>query len=165
MRSEVAVASFEPGILDSYVGEDKFHEVLAYMDSPAWYLGRLDVRGARRLDPRQESRFPRIGRRVYMAGLAPAPGWVEAWFIRNYTADDAPSPRALLMAWIGATRLKQYGHAWVMARLGRDLYGDSLFRDCETASERILLLPNMATIRRLWAARTRLQEAISKVRP
>jgi hypothetical protein len=149
LRRTVAVASFEPGILDAYVGEDKWHAVMAQMDTRDWYLARLDVRGARRVDNRALPLGPRMLRRLAMAGLAPSPGWVEAWYVRNYSRDEDPGVRSLLMAWIGATRLRQHGHAWNMARLGTELHGLKIFEECERASERSLLVPNLETFKRL----------------
>lgn len=152
VKRQVAIASFEPGILDSYQGEDKWHQVLARMDGTQWYLGRLDVRGARRIDPRTLSHLPPVRKRVALAGLATAPGWVEAWFLRNYTKSDAPEARSLLMAWIASTQLQQHGHAWSMARLGSDLHGAPIFQQCQSASERALLIPNGTAVRRLMSS-------------
>jgi hypothetical protein len=149
VKQHVAVASFEPGILDSYQGEDKWHQVLARMDGPRWYLGRLEVRGTRRIDAGTLSHVSRLRRRVALAGLATAPGWVEAWFLRNYTKADTPDARSLLMTWIASTQLHQHGHAWSMARLGSELHGAPIFQQCESASERALLLPSVTTVRRL----------------
>jgi hypothetical protein len=48
---KVLVASFEPGLIDAYAGEDKLHAVLAKMDTLPFFIHDLDVRGSSRSAP------------------------------------------------------------------------------------------------------------------
>ena len=48
----VLAASFEPGLIDAYVGEDKLHAVLQKMNGPPFWMHDIEVRGTQRLSRR-----------------------------------------------------------------------------------------------------------------
>ena len=138
LRRNVSVVSLEPGIIDAYDGEDKLSSVLAAFDTPEWYLARLELRGARRLEVGQLQGLSRSHQRLAEASLPVAPGWGEAWFLKVVGGSDEWGAREYLMLWVASTILKQHGHAWTVARLGFLRTGDPQLAECHQASRRTL---------------------------
>jgi hypothetical protein len=123
------VAEFEPGIIDAYSGEDKLHDVLRFMDDLPFWVARMEVRGAQRINvDRVKSLFDpgelenlRAGR----SGLPESPGWAEITFLNSL--EGAPEKRTLLLALAFAIVLEQLGFALEVALRGRSAFGEALF--------------------------------------
>ncbi len=49
LRHRILAADLEPGIIDAYVGEDKLHHVLAYMEQEPFWVSSMNIKGAKRI--------------------------------------------------------------------------------------------------------------------
>jgi hypothetical protein len=159
LRETVSVVSLEPGIIDAYEGEDKLADVLAAFDTSEWYLAKLELRGARRLEQDQLRGLSGLHRRLAEASLPVAPGWGEAWFLKVAQESMRWQAREYLMLWVASTILKQYGHAWTAARLGLLRTNDPQLAECQRESQRRLarLTPYLG-VRLMQSARARLSQ-------
>jgi hypothetical protein len=122
----VLVAEFEPGILDSYQGEDKLHRVMAAMDAAGFWMAAATVRGVPRIS--RDLAAGRFGALTHKALhlLDPAPGWAEVTYLPRLAR--LTDRRDLLLAWVFAHVLRQDGFALALAADGCKRHDDALFR-------------------------------------
>jgi hypothetical protein len=133
----VLAASFEPGIIDAYRGEDKLHAVLSQMDRLPFWMHAMHVRGTQRLSRELwETRVkPLTGNRLPL-GLPTCPCWAEISYLNELEPKETFDLRDHLLAWVFATLERQHGYALDQARRGRDRFGDPLFSKLERSSMR-----------------------------
>lgn len=129
----IAVADFEPGIIDAYEGEDKLHAVMAFMGTRPFFVSDMDVRGSQRISASALRSLSASQARHVDAILKTSPGWVEISYLNTYSSTQR-SRRDLLLGWVCATIKEQDGHAMAVAEAGRSLFGDSLFDECRSVS-------------------------------
>ena len=48
-EKKIIVADFEPGIIDAYVGEDKLHHLMAYMEHEPFWIHSMNIKGPKRI--------------------------------------------------------------------------------------------------------------------
>jgi len=48
-QKKILVADFEPGIIDAYEGEDKLHQLMAYMDKDPFWVSSMEIKGTKRI--------------------------------------------------------------------------------------------------------------------
>lgn len=127
----VAVAEFEPGIIDAYRGEDKLYAVLAHMDGLPFWVSRLTVRGAERINPEiarsvfspHELRHLRYGDSV----LLTSPGWAEITYTNTFEWLGHADKRAALLGVTFALVQRQLGFALDLALRAKNLFADPVF--------------------------------------
>jgi hypothetical protein len=135
---KVVAAEFEPGIIDSYTGEDKLHELLRFMETQPFWMSHMTMKGSQRLsavdlDSLSSSSFMR---KLLQFSLVTSPGWTEVGYLN--TLDGSLSIREYLLAWIFATIQRQHGFALHVARKGAQLFDDPVFQRMGRASVRSL---------------------------
>lgn len=124
---KVLAASFEPGIIDAYRGEDKLHAVLAAMDKLPFWMHHLEVRGTQRLSRQLwEERVRQLTKGALPLGLKQSPGWVEASYLNTLAAFDDFELRDVLLAWVFATLQEQHGFALELAVKAQARWQDPL---------------------------------------
>ncbi len=124
---KVITASFEPGLIDAYAGEDKLHAVLARMDSLPFFIHDLDVRGSKRLARTLWDRLRAATGGEAPLGLKDAPGWAEVGYLNTLVPEERFDLRDVLLAWVIATLHGQHGWALELAERGADRFRDPLF--------------------------------------
>jgi hypothetical protein len=138
-RHQLLVVEFEPGIMDAYEGEDKFHTLLKVMEGEPFWLVKLEVQGVPRgnpamlrqkLGPRWAKLYARLGKR--------SPGWANVVYLRRFSRGDDLSRREYLLGWAFAQLLKQPAYALEIAEIGHDKFSDALFVDLAAASVRAM---------------------------
>ena len=133
----VAVAEFEPGILDAYHGEDKLFAVMAFMAERPFFVSDLDVKGTQRITAKTVASLGSVQQRYLSSFVKTSPGWAEIAYLNDFSAPDR-SRRDLLFGWVAATIKRQDGHALALAARGTETFGGDLFAACARASrERI----------------------------
>ena len=124
IRRRALAVEFEPGLIDAYVGEDKFHHVLAAMEAEPFWLAELEVQGTprghlagleRRLGARQARYYRKYG--------PPAPAWVNALYLHRATDTDL---RGSLLLWVFATDAGQHAFACEVAEAAAQQHQDAL---------------------------------------
>jgi hypothetical protein len=132
LQARVLAADFEPGIIDAYHGEDKLHQLMAYMDTLPFWVSNMTVKGSQRIDRPTWDGMNRIERRAARSFFRSAPGWCEITYLNN--CDAADSERDLLLAWVFATVERQHGFGIELARRGQARFGNPLFSELLSAS-------------------------------
>jgi len=122
----VLVAEFEPGIMDSYKGEDKLHALMSYMECHPFWLSEMECMGTQRISQRTiKHYFPGKSENMGMY-LRDAPFWVNVTYL-NSLDNNRFSKRDFLLGWVFATMERHYGFALELAHYGERKFNDSLF--------------------------------------
>ena len=140
IKKQIIAAEFEPGILDSYIGEDKLHTVMKYMDDLPFWVSDMCLKGSHRINYKYFSRMNSFKKRFINFFLRSPPGWCEITYLNNL--DLSTSERDLLLAWLIASIKAEHGFALSIARQGMSVYGNSLFHVMSNYSYKCLDLPS-----------------------
>lgn len=128
IQSSVLAADFEPGIIDAYRGEDKLHQLMAYMDTLPFWVSDMKVKGSQRIDRATSGRLNWFQRRAPKSFFRTSPGWCEITYLHRCEF-EVPDERDLLLAWVFATLEQQHGFAATVARRGLESTGTLLFEE------------------------------------
>jgi hypothetical protein len=133
----VVVAEFEPGIIDAYVGEDKLHALMAYMDRKPFWVTDMNIKGSQRILQEDLAQLGALQRRDLGSFLKTAPGWCEIAYINTFAGSDM-GLREHLLGWVFASIKREHGFALHLAQRGRSAFGDPLFDQLAAASRKSL---------------------------
>jgi hypothetical protein len=139
-RERLLAVEFEPGLIDSYEGEDKLAHVLLAMEREPFWLQELKTGGVprARLKLVREAFGPDVAPWVRRLGPC-APGWANLRFLRDVAlVPESLDRRAHLLAWVFAMLSGQPGQALTVANLGGARYPGRLFPEMCRASVRAL---------------------------
>lgn len=139
IRNGITVAEFEPGIVDAYEGEDKLKDMLLYQEEEnIFWLANLQVKGRVKMPATSfQQLVPNSFLQKVLSQIGPiAPGWAEMAYLNQCKSTETQTQRGLMVGWIGATLLRQYGFAYTLAEKGFELYGDALFADMKNHAAR-----------------------------
>ena len=78
---QVKIAEFEPGIIDAYCGEDKFYDLLKWINSKNFFLDTLNVEHVYRIKPETTQKY-HLSAKVWRYAK-PVPGWVNLTFLNT----------------------------------------------------------------------------------
>lgn len=137
-RARLLAVEFEPGLIDTYEGEDRGVEVLAAMAREPFWLAGLSVGCTPRGRPALLTRHLGPAGAKWFRRLTPgAPGWLNLRYLRDpAVAPEALDRRGLLLAWVFASLSGQHGQALTVATTGRERCGGDLFHAMTVASVR-----------------------------
>ena len=121
----VLVAEFEPGILDSYQGEDKLWQLMSSMEGGNFWMTDIQVHGSRRIRKNLLGDFARAERDYLIHLLKPAPGWAEVAYMNTFVGENFRL-RDYLLGWVCATVQGQHGFALELASVAKQRFGDPL---------------------------------------
>ena len=128
VQQAALAADFEPGIIDAYRGEDKLHQLMAYMDSLPFWVADMKIKGSQRIDRHTWDRLNWIQRRSPKSFFRTSPGWCEITYL-NRCEFEPPDERDLLLAWVFATVEQQHGFAATLARRGVEQLRSPIFEE------------------------------------
>lgn len=131
------VAEFEPGIIDAYIGEDKLHQLMAYMDKRSFWVTHMNIKGSQRIDQDDLAEMNAIQRKGISAFLKTAPGWCEISYINTFD-NDRLTLRNFLLGWVFSTIKKEHGFALHLAKIGFSKFNDPLFDELISSSRKSL---------------------------
>jgi hypothetical protein len=140
MIKKIISAEFEPGIIDAYKGEDKLHQLMAYMDKLPFWVSHMQVKGSQRLDQDDLKSLNFLQRKYLRSFLKIAPGWSEISYI-NKLIDSEMTCREYLLAWVFATIKGEHGFGLHVAKTGAIKFNEALFDELHTESMRLLSSP------------------------
>ena len=139
---KIIVAEFEPGFINSYLGEDKIYSVLSYMDKFNFWLSDFKVRGFRRLRPHYKNKsFNNLEKTFFSKCLKQSPGWAELTYINAISEEENFSEREFYLSWVLSTILEQHGHALDIAKRGLNKFSNSLFGELAEFSLKKMKIP------------------------
>jgi hypothetical protein len=135
--TRVLVAEFEPGIIDAYVGEDKLHSLMAYMDQRPFWVTDMTIKGSQRIARDDLAQLGALQRRDISSFLKTAPGWCEIAYINSF-AGAGMGLREHLLGWVFSTIKGEHGFALHLAQRGLREFNDPLFGQLAAASRKTL---------------------------
>ncbi|MCR1812021.1 hypothetical protein [Sulfurospirillum sp. hDNRA2] len=130
LRQKIAIAEFEPGIINAYEKEDFLFEVLRYMAQEPFWLMRMTPRGTQRISrSSMKQYFPNFIDRLYdfRYVLEESTAWAELTYMNTYAQEESFDKREYLLGCAIALSLKQYGFAIDLARQALTSYHDEVF--------------------------------------
>jgi len=137
IKNNVIVADFEPGIIDAYIGEDKLHNLMSYMDKRPFWVSSMNIKGSQWIAENDIKNLGILQKIKIGCFLKTAPGWCEISFM-NKLSDPKTDKRTYLLGWVFATLQNEHGFALFLANTGFTKYGDPLFTKLSIASQRSL---------------------------
>lgn len=121
IRSRVLAVDIEPGLIDSYVGEDLFVEAHKELSRNGFWLSSLDVHGAVRMKRSSLSEMAasntEITRDLIEKTVRKSPGWVNARYLRTleWLAQGDFTERDYALLWLFSILDNQVGFAFDLA--------------------------------------------------
>jgi FkbM family methyltransferase len=136
IRKKVLTAEFEPGILDSYKGEDKLFRLMEFMDDQDFWMSEIEVKGTKRISIENLNMISNNEnvKRFIQHSMKISPGWAEVKYFNSFKGNL--ERREFLLGWIFAVIKKQYGFALALANEGLQKFGDKIFQEMKVQSFR-----------------------------
>jgi FkbM family methyltransferase len=131
----VLVAEFEPGILDSYRGEDKLWQLMSSMDSLGFWMSDIEIMGSQRVRKSLMDAFRPFERKYMVHLLKSAPGWAEVAYLNGF-ADEGFRLREYLLGWVCAAVKGHHGFALELAIKAKERFRDAFCEELEQDSIR-----------------------------
>tara|TARA_B100001093_G_C26858943_1_gene1028894 strand:+ start:7060 stop:7950 length:891 start_codon:yes stop_codon:yes gene_type:complete len=136
LRRNIVVADFEPGIIDAYVGEDKLHHVMAFMDNEPFWVNSMEIKGSKRILSYDLNKSE-IDHKQLITNQKTSPCWCEISYL-NDMKSSAINLRTLLLGWVFSTLLEQHGFALRICRKGDEFFKDKIFKELSNYSISLL---------------------------
>lgn len=142
MIPRVIITEFEPGIIDAYIGEDKLHQLMQYMDGLDFWMADIKIKGSQKISEKGLQILAGgwvgfvnklVKRPIVKHVIKSSPGWGEVCYLNRFN-NDSLDKRDYLLGWIFATIKKQYGFALDLALKGHQLFDDGLFLEMKQYS-------------------------------
>jgi hypothetical protein len=136
IREKILAAEFEPGIIDSYHGEDKLYSFLQKIEKKNFWMSNATVKGSQRISNEELQMFsgsPFVQKMIYFSHKI-SPGWVEIMYLNTFEKEF--SLREYLLGWVFATIEEQHGFALKLAKTGFAKFSHSLLMEMEESSMR-----------------------------
>lgn len=105
--SSIMAVDIEPGLINSYEGEDLFVDAHAYLIQQGFWLSHAEVKGAIRVKPSTLDHYSDLSDQIHK--VRTSPGWVEARYLRKVETLTTEDEHKLL--WLFAVVDTQYGYA------------------------------------------------------
>ena len=137
MQDRCLVAEFEPGIIDAYIGEDKLHHLMAYMDRRPFWISEMAVKGSQRIDQDVVASLNWFQRKSIDSFVTTSPGWSEISYFNTLHSIDIDL-RDLLLGWVFATLKQQHGFAMHLATKAQSRFESDLCNELVRFSRRRL---------------------------
>lgn len=123
---KVMVAEFEPGIIDSYCGEDKLGDLMSSMDARGFWMSDVTIKGSTRVARDASCGLGRFERHYMVHLLKPSPGWGEVTYMNSFSGGEF-SRRDYLLGWVCASIQRQHGFALELAAAAARHFEDAIF--------------------------------------
>ena len=137
ISKNVLVAEFEPGIMDSYEGEDKLADVLKYMESLGFYLTNLNIKGPLKIDSTHFNRIFNSSLKKRLAGdmVKKVPGWGEMTYANSLSAAGSSfTSRDYILSWLFHSLQGHHGIAFSLMQDAKTKQADALYPALEAFS-------------------------------
>lgn len=126
IQKKILAADFEPGVIDSYQGEDKLWQVLRQMEALPFWISSMVMHGSHRINPEGLSLIGAYQKKHLRNFLKMAPACCEISYLNNLSLEGF-TKREFYLGWVFSTIKKEHGFALKIALDGHSLFGDSLF--------------------------------------
>ena len=132
--NKILAAEFEPGIIDAYQGEDKLHNLMAYMDKEQFWITNMEIKGSQRINKEVLASLNYLQRRSIGSFLKIAPGWCEISYL-NKMDDEKMTLREYLLAWVFASINAEHGFALFLTKKAYKRFGDNFLLKLQKESQ------------------------------
>lgn len=133
----VKIAEFEPGLIDAYCGEDKFYDLLKWINSKNFFLDTLNVEYVYRIKSETTQKF-NFSLKVWRY-VKPVPGWVNLTFLNTGKNWENWSLRDCLFFIVCGLINHQYGMVLEFSSLVKQRFPEEeLFSDAAKYAEKKL---------------------------
>jgi FkbM family methyltransferase len=134
ISKKVLAAEFEPGILDSYHGEDKLFRLMEFMSGNIFWMAKINIKGAQRISADLLNKISSNGqiKKLIQFSMNINPGWAEVMYLNSFK--EIFEKREHLLGWIFATISNQFGFALTIADQGLQQFGDDIFQEMKNQS-------------------------------
>lgn len=154
--NKIIISEFEPGVINAYLGEDKLHSLMAFMDTLPFWVSDMKIKGSQRIREEDLASLNFLQRRSPSHFVKTSPGWCEISYMNNCNPNDL-SLRTCLLSWIFASIKGQHTFAINLATEGGKIFGSEIFAELLTFSRHQLIkgYPSLLlnTIKRLMPKR------------
>lgn len=141
MMESILVAEFEPGIVDAYKGEDKMWHVLKFMEEKKFWLSRLDIKGAPRINY-ENYNLLKNKHKVYLKNAAL---WGEMIYLQDLDINNSHI-RELLTACLFGIILQEFGYVYDISSSAKTKFpNDPIWGNIQLAVEK-MMQPNFFKI-------------------
>lgn len=123
----IILAEFEPGIIDSYEGEDKLSSVLQFMGKKPFWAYHMNVKGTQKITKHFLGSMGYLQRRFLYLLIKSSPCWCEIAYLNKLEGNIGA--REYFLGWVFSTLNQQHGFALSIATKGNNIYGDKLFEE------------------------------------
>lgn len=136
IRNRILVAEFEPGILDSYSGEDKLYRLMEFMNDKSFWMSEIEVKGTQRIPSESLNKISNNEKvkKFIQFSMKVSPGWAEVQYLNTFKRRF--EKREYLLGWIFATISNQFGFALTIADQGLQQFSDDIFHEMKDQSVR-----------------------------
>lgn len=136
IRNRILVAEFEPGILDSYSGEDKLYRLMEFMNDKSFWMSEIEVKGTQRIPSESLNKISNNEKvkKFIQHSMKISPGWAEVQYLNTFKRRF--EKREYLLGWIFATISNQFGFALTIADQGLQQFSDDIFHEMKDQSVR-----------------------------
>ncbi|WP_044201219.1 hypothetical protein [Flammeovirga sp. OC4] len=133
IQDNTLAIDFEPGLTQTYNGEDSASSVLSYMAGKNFWLSEYEVQKVIRGNHKTyENLFSgALNKRLAKVTLKKAPLWVEISYLNNLEKENI-AIRDFLLGLLFTMINKEYVVALELARKGKQIYSDPIFDEIET---------------------------------
>lgn len=135
--NRIIAAEFEPGIIKAYKGEDKLHQLMAYMEKRPFWMSDIRIKGSQRIDQVDLVDLSEFQRKHLGTFIPSSPGWGEVRYLNDFS-DLNMDRRDYMLGWIFAMMERQYGFALHLARIGTQRFDSPLFGELHSFSKKAL---------------------------
>jgi len=156
---KVLSVELEPGIIDSYHGEDKISMVLSFMNENNFLLSEMNVKGSQRITTETLNLLSKnkFFQKFIHHSHKSSPGWAELFYINNQISQL--EIREHFLGWIIAVLQKQYGYSFEIAESGFKKFEEPLFNEMKDKSI-YLIKSNLFKIKFLPSAFVKLRKSL-----
>jgi len=132
---KVIVADFEPGIMDSYIREDKLYSIMKFMEELSFWSSDLRVCGTQRITNESFNKyFNKYQKRFFQLLLKKSPFWCEISYFNSFKNTEIFTLRDVLLGCVFAIIKEQYGFALELSLLGENKFNDPIFKEIRNFS-------------------------------
>lgn len=142
IRNKIIAAEFEPGLIDSYIGEDKLSQLISYFEKENFWISDMKVKGSQRITKEHLSNSynNRILNKLAQFSHKTSPGWAEIIYLNSFESEF--ELREYILGWVFATIMNQHGFCLMLVE-------KALNRFSKTETQNLLLQMKRYSVKRI----------------